>query len=326
MINYFCCIFTCNSKFLEFLRNMFRLQAYFCFLIFCFSNVQAQQNLFGRYKYRYELSYSIGGSIFLGDLGGANQIGTHAFKDIDYILTRPATGLGVRIITSKHSTAKFNLNYAIVRGDDKQTQEVFRNNRNLNFKSSIIELSAQFEINYAFEHAGHRYKIKRVKGRKNVDRRVYGFLGIGAFYFNPKGQYTNGTWHNLRDYRTEGQGLPGGVRPYSRISACFPIGIGGKYAFDRNWSIGMEIGLRYTLTDYIDDVSKIYATTNVDTTLNNPMATYFANPTINALGTYVTADGQQRGDPTHRDAYVFVTFSINYKLYKGFSKTRAKFK
>src|SRR5437868_8474601 len=99
-------------------------------LLFCCSAaVNAQQNLFGRYKYRYEFSYSLGASVFLGDLGGANQIGTHAFKDIDYILTRPVTGLGVRIITSPHTTAKFNLNYGIVRGDDKQTTEIFRNNR-----------------------------------------------------------------------------------------------------------------------------------------------------------------------------------------------------
>ena len=38
----------------------------------------------------------------------------------------------------------------------------------------------------------------------------------------------------------------------------FPFGIGGKYGLDNKWSIGLEIGLHYTLSDYIDDVSGVY--------------------------------------------------------------------
>lgn len=292
------------------------------FLLFS-ANADAQR--WKRYRYRYELSTSFGATNFLGDLGGANQIGTHAFKDLDFVVTRPVVGFGCRFLTSNLTSAKVNLFYGRLMGDDKNTLEPYRHNRNLNFRSPVIEGSAQFELNWAFEQGGHRYNIKRVKGRKSIDKRVYVFLGVGGFYFNPKGKYVNGAWHSLRPYHTEGEGILPGVKQYSQFSLSFPMGIGGKYALDRYWSVGMEIGLRYTLTDYIDDVSTVYATTAVDTTLNDPLATYFANPTSNELGSYVTADGQQRGDPTHNDAYMFITFNINYKVFRHGYRSKAKF-
>jgi hypothetical protein len=278
-----------------------------------------------RYKYRYELAASLGATNFLGDLGGANQIGTHGFKDLDGLVTRPVVGASVRFMTSFYTSTKINFFYGRVKGDDKLTLEPFRHNRNLNFRSPVIELSAQFELNYAFEQSGARYKIKRVKGRKNIEKRVYGFVGLGGFYYSPQGKYTNGKWYRLRPFHTEGEGFVPGVPNYSNFSLCFPMGIGGKYALDRNWSIGMEIGLRYTLTDYIDDVSTLYATTAVDSTLKNPIATYFANPTAGELGSYVTADGQTRGDPTHKDAYMFVTFNVSYKVFRRGYRPKAKF-
>ncbi|HEY6162861.1 MAG TPA: hypothetical protein VI112_16650 [Bacteroidia bacterium] len=281
-----------------------------------------------RYKYRYELSCALGATDFLGDLGGANRIGSHGIpsvRDLDYVLTRPVIAGGCRFLTSYYTSAKVNLSYGILRGDDKETMERFRHNRNLNFKSPVLEISGQFEVNYSFERGGHRYHIKRVKGRKNADNRIYAFAGVGAFYFNPKGRYVNGAWYALRPFHTEGEGLVPGHNNYNRISICFPIGIGGKYSLDRNWSIGMEFGLRYTLTDYIDDVSTVYETSAVTTALNNPIATYFANPTVNELGSYVTADGQQRGDPTHKDSYMFITFSVNYKVFRAGYRPKAKF-
>jgi hypothetical protein len=292
-------------------------------LVLFSASVHAQR--WKRYKYRYELSGSLGATNFLGDLGGANQIGTHAFKDIDGLVTRPVIGASVRFLTSYYTSAKFNLFFGRVMGDDKLTLEPFRHNRNLNFRSPIVELSAQFELNYALEESGHRYKIKRVKGRRNVEKRIYGFVGLGGFYFNPKGKYVDGRWFSLRPFHTEGQGIVPGVDQYSNFSMSFPMGIGLKYALDRYWSIGMEIGLRYTLTDYIDDVSTIYNTAAVDSILNNPIATYFANPTAGELGSYVTADGQTRGDPTHKDAYMFVTLNINYKVFRKGYRSKAKF-
>jgi hypothetical protein len=278
-----------------------------------------------RNKYRFEVGLSSGVTNFLGELGGANRIGTNGLRDLEMRLTRPSAGIDLRYLTSYRTSVKVNLIWGRVLGDDKLTTEPFRRNRNLNFRSDIVEFSAQFEFNFFREKQGHRYKIKKVKGMKQVDNRIYLFAGVGGFYFNPKGKYANGAYYNLRPLRTEGQGIVPGSKMYSNFNVCIPIGIGGKYALDRQWSMGFEIGMRKTFTDYIDDVSSVYRTQAVDTTLNNPLATYFANPTVGELSPIVTADGQQRGDATDNDAYMFISISINYKIMYKMKKTRTKF-
>ena len=47
-------------------------------------------------RLRYEFFGGIGVTGFLGDLGGADQIGTHALKDMELSMTRPAFTIGGR--------------------------------------------------------------------------------------------------------------------------------------------------------------------------------------------------------------------------------------
>ena len=275
-------------------------------------------------RYKYELVGGLGVSNFLGDLGGRDQIGTNGIRDLELILTRPAINFGARYHISDYMYAKGMLTFGIVRGDDKLTKEPFRNNRNLSFRSPIVEMSLQFEASFQKEQQGHRYKIKNAKGFKNIDTRFYGFVGIGAFFFNPQAKYINGVWTNLRPLGTEGQGILQGKKIYSPVNICIPFGIGARWALDRFWGIGVEIGMRKTFTDYIDDVSSVYATDTV-TDIRGPIAGYFADPSLQ-LGPYPYSvdDGQQRGDPTDKDAYMFITVNVYYKMaYR--KKTRSKF-
>jgi len=46
-------------------------------------------------RQRYEVSAGVGISNFLGELGGANQIGTHYFKDLEWSQTRLALAVGL---------------------------------------------------------------------------------------------------------------------------------------------------------------------------------------------------------------------------------------
>lgn len=278
-----------------------------------------------RLRYRYELVGGLGVSYFLGDLGGANHIGTHGIKDLELALSRPVIQSGLRYKLTTHMAVRGNLIFGILRGDDKRTQEPFRNNRNLSFRSPLLEFSGQFEYFINKEQTGHRYKIKNVRGIKAKDIQEYVFVGLGGFLFNPKGKYIDGSWKALQPLGTEGQGIIPGRSKYSRISTCFFYGLGAKYGINRFWSIGVEFGFRLTPTDYIDDVSTTYATTTVSAT-GDPLAQYFADPS-QGLGPYPysTYEGQQRGDPTHKDAYGFITFTANYKFSYVKRKTRAKF-
>src|ERR1700679_1799498 len=78
---------------------------------------------------RYELNFGVGASNFLGDLGGANQIGTHYFRDLNWVETRFAAALGLRYKLSEYFALNTHLTYGSVAGNDALTEEYFRHLR-----------------------------------------------------------------------------------------------------------------------------------------------------------------------------------------------------
>lgn len=281
-------------------------------------------------RYKYELIGGIGMTNFLGDLGGANQVGTHFVKDFEFLATRPMIYGGMRYKVHPYWGYKGMLNIGMLYGADRLTKEPFRNNRNLTFRSPIIELSGQVEFYFLSEKSAKVYSISGLKsGKKKKKISTYAFAGLGAFWFMPQGPY-DGRWVNLRRLNTEGQGLPGGAKKYSNFSMCFPIGIGGKFQKDRLWSIGAEVGVRYTLTDYIDDVSTRYYDNNAIRAAYGDVAAAMADPSLGNIHGATLPDGSgqaaQRGNKKETDTYMFVTFNVGYKIAKlRKHRTRAKF-
>jgi len=283
-------------------------------------------------KPRKEWVLGVGAANFLGELGGANREGTNFVRDLEFSATRPSVAIGLRYKFSKRWAVKGGFHYLLLSGDDKLTKEPFRSNRNLHFRSHVFELSAQAEFYFTKEQQGHIYKIKNAKGMKSYDYQGYLFVGVGGFYFNPQAKY-RGNWVSLQPLGTEGQGLPGGKKKYSRVSICIPYGIGGKYAINKEWAVGLELGIRKTFTDYIDDVSGNYYDNDDIFQARGATAAYLADPSLmnypaelggNSTPYNQTAVGQQRGDPKDKDSYFFLNVTVNYKVpYKR--KTRSKF-
>ena len=302
----------------------------FC-LIASFADAQLfgkkRRSTFGRKKppYRYELIGSLGATNFLGDLGGANQIGTNGLKDLEYTLTRPALGASMRWKVQQYFSVKGNSYWGILKGNDALTKEPFRNNRQLDFKSNIFELSGQVEFNFIKEQKGHVYKISGVRGQAHKDRQIYLFGGGGGVYFNPKGKYLDGSWVALQPLGTEGQGLAGYPKKYSRITGLISVGGGARFSINRYWGVGFELGMRKTFSDYIDDVSTDYATSAIKANGGSDKAVFFADPS-QAGGPYPgsVCEGCQRGDKTDKDAYMFGLLTVGYKvMYK--KRSRSKF-
>ncbi|HTB31410.1 MAG TPA: DUF6089 family protein, partial [Bacteroidia bacterium] len=164
---------------------------------------------------RSEYTGGLGLSQFLGDLGGSPQIGTHFLRDFNPGALRYGGFIGYRRRLSHAWSAKANLTIAELYGNDALSTNLYRRNRDQNFRSLIIEPSIQAEFHfYQYDQPGHRYKIRHAHGFKTLALDAYLFAGIGGFYFNPQGKY-DGTWYNLRPLSTEGEGLPGGPSPYS---------------------------------------------------------------------------------------------------------------
>ena len=290
-----------------------------------------RSNFAKKNKIKREYVIGLGAANFLGELGGANQIGTNFVKDLEFSMTRPSAALGMRYKFNSRFALKGGFYYQLVSGNDKTTKEPFRSNRNLSFRSSIYELSIQSELYLTREQTGHRYKIKNAKGMKSYDFQAYVFVGFGGFFFNPQAKY-NGSWVNLRPLSTEGEGMPGGPKKYSRFSVCIPYGLGVKEAINRDWCIGLEIGMRKTFTDYIDDVSTVYYDNNAIRAEKGDMAAYLADPSLSdyptdlpaCVGCDQTATGQQRGDKKDKDAYFFINITAAYKI-PNKHRTRSKF-
>ena len=274
------------------------------------------QRIKERWKaYRTELHFGIGASNFLGELGGANQVGPDYFKDLEISTTRPAISAGIRYKLLQWLAVNPHITYGQVSGRDALTDEAFRNYRNLNFKSNIWELNVNFEGHFLREQMGARYKLRGVKATRGYEISAYGFAGIAVFHFNPKGSY-EGKWHELQPLGTEGQGLTASRDYYKRVQIAIPFGIGFKYNFSRNLGIGLEYGIRKTFTDYIDDVSKTYYDNSIILAQRGDLAAALADKSDGSFPN-ITAAGQQRGDPNDKDTYMFAIISINYKLRTG---------
>jgi hypothetical protein len=292
------------------------MKYFIAFLSIFMLTTSAKAQTYAQWKrLRYEVCFGLGVANFLGDLGGANMIGTNYFNDFEINTTRPAVTLGMRYKLDPRQAVKVELNWGMVAGDDRLTEWANRHDRLLQFRSHIIEFGARYEFMAIKERVGHRYRLRGIKGQKALELYPYGFIGIAGFYFNPEGLDASGTWRALAPLHTEGQSLIATRKDYSQFQFAIPMGFGFKYAIDKQWLVGLEYGMRKTFTDYIDDVSTTYFDNETIKNIHGATAAYLADPNLGKNPDY--AAGQQRGDPTDHDVYMFLTVSINYKLKTG---------
>lgn len=273
-------------------------------------------------KTRKEVFVSMGSSHFLGDLGGKDRTGTDFSPvDLDYGQTRTAFGAGFRYRVEKWFNVTGTFNYLVLRGDDAETQEKFRNNRNLNFKTNIFELSARVEFGYSSARSGNRYSIKKTLSSRVHKRNwnLYAYTGLGGFYYNPKGRMSNNQYVALRPLHTEGQGLPGGPKQYSNYAINIPFGIYYKVTWDRKWSLGIDFCWRKTFTDYIDDVSTVYYDRAALGAAYGPVSVKMSDPNKGEIYGFSSpaADGTpaQRGD-IQKDTYFSLQITAGYTIKK----------
>lgn len=273
----------------------------------------------------HSITFGGGATNFLGELGGANRIGSRkiSIRDFDFPSIRPNITLGYQYRFHKHWATKAEINAAFIGGHDRLTEEEFRNNRNLNFRAPIIELSGRMEYLIPFTRKGQQYDLN-VRGWRNINVHTFLFAGVAGFWFDPYGKY-NDRWYRLKPLCTEGQTVVS-TRPksYSNFQLSIPMGIGFRYAINKTWTLSIEYGTRWTFTDYIDDVSLTYVDYDALRAAKGDLAVMMSNPSPTAndpTNPYYnsTRAGQQRGDPRDKDSYMFISLSVHYKLGRGFT-------
>lgn len=220
-----------------------------------------------------EVGVFAGGSYYLGELNPA----------LHFNQTQLAYGGLLRYNLNDRWSVKASFYHGKLQGDDLKTKAVA--NRELNFQSPVNDISVVAEFSF-FDY---------FTGSKKSFFTPYLFAGISYFTFKP--QTLDGT--ALQPLGTEGQNTGfDGRSPYSTNSFAFPFGFGFKYSINKRLGLAFEWGMRKTLTDYIDDVSKTYA--------DNPSA--IADPT------QTHEAGMQRGDDKKNDWYNFTGLTLTYKF------------
>lgn len=116
---------------------------------------------------------------------------------------------------------------------------------------------------------------------------------------------------------TEGEGFVTGREEYNLSQFALPFGGGIRFSLNDNLKVGMEISMRKTFTDYLDDVSTTYADPNILLANKGQQAVdlAFRGDEINA-GVYPSA-GTPRGTLAAKDWYYFTGINLILRLGNG---------
>ena len=270
-------------------------------------------------KIKWEAGLNFGPTFFLGDLGGNAGYGTHFIKDVNLELTKMMKGVFISAYPNEWLGIRVAAQYTYVAGRDNiintnGVNELWRKQRNLDFKSDVWEAYAAFELFPTMMFNRYEDYTPRFK--------PYGFIGVGIFNFDPKGSIedANGDkqWYRLHPLKTEGQGFPEypNKKPYSLTQFNIPMGFGLKVKMSERVNISPELLYRKTFTDYMDDVSTTYIDPDYFDVHLSPSEAAIARQIHDKTVGIVTPGvnryepGTQRGQSKNMDAY----FSFVLKL------------
>lgn len=194
--------------------------------------------------------------------------------------------------------------------------------RNLSFRADNFEFTGA--IQYDFFNYEKLYRRRRFIA-------PYVFVGLGFTTVNPTAEY-EGRWHALRPLQTEG-------RAYGSVAMVIPYGAGVRFKVSPALNVGVEAGVRWVFSDYLDDVSSKYDPTiskaNGDTDIRIALADrreeYLRNNVFKNDGVITELEkgqlhGEQselfhhvyndsdRGKPDSNDGYMLIQVKAEYTL------------
>ena len=250
-----------------------KFAAFLCFILFSL-NLQAQT---------WELGIAAGGAGYMGDLNANNPLK----------ISGGSVGAYIKRNFDGYLSAKLNYTFGTISAADSNSSNQQFRNRNLGFTTSLHEFSLIGEFNFMkyIPEAGHNIFTP------------YIYLGIASLKFNPQTGYGDQTY-NLRPYKTEGE-----KKQYSNSAFSIPYGAGIKLNIYGKFTLSADIGYRNPNTDYLDDVSGVYAK---KAQLQSGLSQILSDRSGEKTGVYIGSPGSQRGDLNPRDTYFFTQISIAF--------------
>ncbi|MCF8256765.1 MAG: porin family protein [Flavobacteriales bacterium] len=252
----------------------------------------------------------------VGLLGGISFYMGDLNPDMPFRDVRPAGGLFYRYNFNDRFSVRAAAHVAYLVGSDASSTDPAQLERNLSFESWLFDFSVTGEFNF----------FKYAPGDMRHWITPFLFGGISIFKFNPRTELNGEMWE-LQPLGTEGQGTTfyPDRQKYSLVNAAIPFGLGVKVNISKTFSVGVEWGMRYTFTDYLDDVSTTYADIDVVQAERGDIANALSNRSVvrdPVSGEFVPLTdqqrqefaGRQRGNSTNNDWYSFVLLSVSMNI------------
>lgn len=249
------------------------------------------------YAQNVHLDFFTGIANYKGDL----QYNPSSGKQISFKQPNFAAGVGIEYELSNKLYARFGITLGKIGADDKN--QPGQQQRNLSFFSPIFDvaLGAEYFIIDPYEHLVCPYV----------------FAGVAYFHFNP---YTLDAARQkvyLKPLSTEGEGFVAGRPDYNLSQMAFPFGGGIKLSVSDDVRVGIELSLRKTFTDYLDDVSTTYADANILLANRGQQSVDFAYRGDEVGTGPYPIGGTARGTLSAKDWYYFTGISLSLRLGNG---------
>ncbi|TAF87082.1 MAG: hypothetical protein EAZ48_04275 [Flavobacteriia bacterium] len=253
------------------------------------TQLQAQKRTFFSQS---ELGFHVGQTYYLGDLNPYQQFKNAAL----------AGGLIYRYNFNNRLTLRCTYLYGQIAAADSTSPYPLLVNRNLSFKSTLHEVATGLEFHFVpFQFGSSRYPAT-----------AYLLAQIGVFHMNPQ-TYYNGAWQALQPLATEGQGTSASTqKPYNLYQPCVPLGMGLKVSLGKMATLNLDLSIRKTFTDYLDDVGSDFYT--------DPQILEDEVSDLSAALSNQSLDGNRfgkRGTSSTKDWYVYAGATFTFRLGKG---------
>ncbi len=190
---------------------------------------------------RSEYAYGVGISNYFGDIGGSSKADALGIADLRLAYSRPVLAVGYRYKLYERIAVKANLSYANIYGSDVKS---INEGRNYSFTTNMFELNGHVEYHITQEMHMVSYKSMSTRGKLhkfNTGINLYVFAGVGGAYFKPKAKDSFVGSSRFVDNKN--------------LTFVFPLGLGLKYPVTSTTYIGLELGGRFTTTNFIDGFS-----------------------------------------------------------------------
>lgn len=197
---------------------------------------------------RIEVIGGVGPSLFFGDVGGfspsENVLG---LKDMSFRQTRFNLSGSLRYRVLSDLSVRLSFSGGVLRATDNRGSNVTRSMEasTLLFEPAMIGefyfIKNKTENSYLFSK-GQLHKIKNIAQALDF----YAFTGVGGAAYSVSGNAI-----------LESRGLK-----HEGFTTIIPIGVGSTIIFSPNINFGLEVGGRYSFSDYLEGYTSQYSSSN----------------------------------------------------------------